>query len=72
MCTGRGRCERKMPKARAISPGSSTGSSTISLKAVIGRVIAHRSVVSCRRPQPRPSDGRSLALEITSIGIESA
>ena len=72
MCTGRGRRERNTVNACPISSGTSDGSCTIALNAVIGRVIAHRSVVSCSRPQPLPSDGLSLALEITSIGIESA
>ena len=52
--------------------GTSDGVWTMALNAVMGAVMAHRSVVSCRRPQPFPKDGVSLALEMTSMGTESA
>ena len=71
MCTGRGRRDSKISKARANASGSSAGSRTSIDSAVIVDMNARWSGRSCRVPCPRPLSPLAVALEITSSGIES-
>ena len=71
MCTGRGRRDSKISKARANASGSSSGSRTSIESAVIVAMNARWSGRSWSAPWPRPLSAQAVALEITSSGIES-
>jgi hypothetical protein len=71
MCTGRGRRDSKISKARANASGNSAGSRTSIESAVIVAMNARWSGRSWSAPCPRPLSARAVALEITSSGIES-
>ncbi len=70
MWTGRGRCDAKTAKARAISSGTSSGRRAVAEKAVIGRVTAARSVTSCSSPQPLPRLALPASDESSRSGTE--
>ena len=71
MCTGRGRRDSKISKARANASGRSAGSRTSIDSAVIVAMNARWSGRSCSVPCPRPLSAQAVALETISSGIES-